>query len=75
MANETSSQISDSINSVVESVVKLGQVQTEVATNLIKSAVSAFEPLAKGSTDVVGNIVEALNQSLQNISAAIAQKK
>lgn len=75
MANETSTQFSDSINSIMESVVKLGQVQADVATNLIKSAASAIEPLAKGSAEVAGNVVDALNQSLQNISAAIAPKK
>lgn len=75
MANETSTQFSDSINSIMESVVKLGQVQAEVATNLINSAASAIEPLAKGSAEVAGNVVDALNQSLQNISAAIAPKK
>ncbi|NTW83493.1 MAG: chlorosome envelope protein B [Chlorobiaceae bacterium] len=71
MANETPNPL----NNLVESIGKIGQMQVDMITNGIKSATSAFEPLSKTSVEIAGNVLNAFNQALQNISSAIAPKK
>lgn len=71
MANETPNPL----NNLTESIGKLGQMQVDLITNGIKSATAVFEPLSKTSIEITGNVLNALNQALQNISSAIAQKK
>lgn len=75
MANETSSEYQNAISNLMESVGKIGQMQVDLVNSGIKSATSAFEPLSKTSIELAGNVVNALNQVLQNVSSAIAPKK
>ncbi|MEE9904159.1 chlorosome envelope protein B [Chlorobium sp.] len=75
MANETSNEFRNAIDNLMESVGKIGQMQVDLVTSGIKSASSAFEPLSKSSIDLAGNVVNAINQALQNVSSAIAPKK
>ncbi|MCF8384093.1 MAG: chlorosome envelope protein B [Chlorobium sp.] len=75
MANETSSEYASAVNNLMESVGKIGQMQVDLVNSGIKSATSVFEPLSKTSIELVGNVVNAVNQVLQNLSSAIAPKK
>jgi len=75
MANETSSEYANAISNLIESVGKLGQMQVDLVNSGIKSATSVFEPLSKTSIELAGNVVNAVNQVLQNVSSAIAPKK
>ena len=75
MANETSSEYASVVSNLMESVGKIGQMQIELVNSGIRSAASAFEPLSKTSIELAGNVVNALNQVLQNVSSAIAPKK
>ena len=75
MANEPVKESAGAVNNLIETVGKLGQQQVELITNGIKSASAVVEPLTKTSIELVGNVVNALNQALQNISAAVGQKK
>ncbi len=75
MANETSNDLSGAINGLVETVTKLAQQQVEVVTNGITAATAVFEPLSKSSVELFGNVLNAGNQLLQNISGAILPKK
>lgn len=74
MSNGTN-DVSGAINSLLETVGKLGQQQIELLNSGIKTATQLIEPLGKTATDLVGNLLNAVNQVLQNISAAIAPKK
>ncbi len=75
MANETSSEYQNAISNLMESVGKIGQMQVDLVNSGIKSATSVFEPLSKTSIELAGNVVNAVNQVLQNVSSAIAPKK
>lgn len=75
MANETASDFSSAVNSLMEAVGKLGQQQIELVTNGIKSATAAFEPLSKTSVELTGNVLSAVTQVLQNVTSAITPKK
>jgi chlorosome envelope protein B len=75
MANETSNEYTTAVNNLMDSVGKIGQMQVDLVTNGIKSATSVFEPLGKTSIEFAGNVVNAINQVLQNLSSAIAPKK
>lgn len=75
MANETSSEYQNAISNLMESVGKIGQMQVDLVNSGIKSATSVFEPLSKASIELAGNIANAVNQALQNVSSAIAPKK
>ncbi|NTW69498.1 MAG: chlorosome envelope protein B [Chlorobiaceae bacterium] len=74
MSNGTN-DVSGAINNLLETVGKLGQQQIELLNSGIKTATQLIEPLGKTATDLVGNLLNAVNQVLQNISAAIAPKK
>ncbi len=75
MANETSNEYTTAVNNLMDSVGKIGQMQVDLVTNGIKSAISVFEPLGKSSIELAGNVVNDINQVLQNLSSAIAPKK
>ena len=75
MSNGTSNDLSGAVTNLVETLGKIAQQQLEMLTGGIKSAAGLVEPLAKTATDLVSNIVGALNQVLQGISSAIAPKK
>ncbi|ASQ90158.1 chlorosome envelope protein B [Prosthecochloris sp. GSB1] len=75
MANETQNEAANAVNTLVESAGKLAQMQVEMVTGFIKTSTSAIEPLSKTSMSIAGNIVNTFNEALQNISAAVAQKK
>ncbi|MBN1279072.1 MAG: chlorosome envelope protein B, partial [Chlorobiaceae bacterium] len=73
--NEPSSEYSSAINNLMESAGKIGQMQVDLLANGINSAISVFEPLSKSSMELAGNVLNAINQALQNVSSAIAPKK
>jgi len=75
MENEKPVDFASVLNDLMESLGKLGQMQVDLITNGIKSAVSAVEPLSKSSVDTVGNVVNAVNQAVQNIASSIAPKQ
>lgn len=63
------------ISTLTDSMGKLFQLQVDLANNSLKTLVSVSEPLAKTATDLTGNVVNAANEILQSVSAAIAPKK
>jgi hypothetical protein len=75
MTNETSNDVTNAINSISESIGKIGLMQMDMITSGIKSATSAFEPLAKASIEIAQNALNALNQAVQDLSASITEKK
>ncbi len=75
MENEKPVDFASVLNDLMESLGKLGQMQVDLVTNGIKSAVSAVEPLSKSSVETVGNVVNAVNQAVQNIASSIAPKQ
>ena len=74
MANETTTDISAAVNNLLELAGKVGQQQVELVTNAIKSATTAVEPLGKAAQELTGNVFNALNQTVKNVSTAIAPK-
>jgi chlorosome envelope protein B len=74
MSNGTN-DVSGAISNLLDTVGKLGQQQIELLNTGIKTATQLIEPLGKTATDLVGNLLNTVNQVLQNISAAIAPKK
>jgi chlorosome envelope protein B len=75
MENESPVNFSSVLNDLMDSLGKLGQMQVDLITNGIKSAVSAVEPLSKSVFETVGNVATSLNQAVQNISSSIAPKQ
>jgi chlorosome envelope protein B len=75
MSNGTSNDLSGAISNLMETLGKLGQQQVEMINNGIKTASQMIEPLGKTSTDLMGNILNGVNQVLQSVSAATAPKK
>ncbi|KAA6232001.1 chlorosome envelope protein B [Chlorobium phaeovibrioides] len=75
MANETSNDFAGAINSLLETVGKLGQQQVEMLNSGIKTASEMVAPLGKTLTDLAGNALNAVNQALQSVSSAISGKK
>ncbi len=75
MSNGTSNDVSGAINNLIDTLGKLAQQQVEFLNSGIKTAAQLAEPLGKTATELVGNVINTLNQVLQNISAALAPKK
>jgi chlorosome envelope protein B len=75
MANETPSDFSGAINSLMESIGKIGQAQLELVNNGLKSVGPALEPLANTATEAFGNLAKAFTQALQSVSDSIGPKK
>ncbi|MEI7933728.1 MAG: chlorosome envelope protein B [Chlorobiaceae bacterium] len=75
MSNGTNNDVSGAISNLLDTLGKLAQQQVELLNNGIKNAAQLAEPLGKTATDLVGNVISALNQILQNLSSAIAPKK
>ncbi len=74
MANETTTDISAAVNNLVELAGKVGQQQVELVANTIKSAAAAVEPLGKAAQELTSNVFNALNETVKNVSTAIAPK-
>ena len=75
MSNGTSNDVSGAITNLLETLGKLAQQQVDLLTGGIKTAAGLIEPLGKTATDLVTNMIGALNQVLQSVSAAFAPKK
>ncbi len=75
MSNGTGNDVTGAVTNLLETLGKVAQQQLDVLTLGIKSAASLIEPLGKTAIDLVGNLVNALNQVLQSVSAALAPKK
>lgn len=75
MTDETSDDVTNAINSLTESIVKVGHMQMEMITSGVKSATSAFEPVAKASIEIAENAINALDQAVQELSASMAKQK
>ncbi len=75
MSNGTSNDVSGAIGNLLDVLGKVAQQQVGLLTSGIQSAAQYAEPLGKTATDLVGNVISALNQILQSISSAIAPKK
>jgi chlorosome envelope protein B len=75
MSNGTSNDLSGAIGNLIDTLGKVAQQQVALLSSGIQNAAQCAEPLGKTATDLVGNIISALNQILQNISSAIAPKK
>ncbi len=73
MSNGTN-DVSGAISNLFETVGKLAQSQVELLTSGIKTATSLIEPLGKTASDLVGSLLNALNQALQSVSSAITKK-
>ena len=58
-----------------DTIGQMAQMQVELVNNIMKSSLSVFEPVSKASIEITANALNALNQVMQNISAAIAPKK
>ena len=75
MSNGTGNDVSGAVTNLLETLGKIAQQQIDLLTNGIKSAAGLIEPLGKTATDLAGNIINAPNQVLQSVSAALAPKK
>ncbi len=75
MANESSTDFSQAIDNLMQTVGKMAQMQVDILNNGIKTAASIIEPMNKTSLDLLGNVTNALNQALQSVSSAITPKK
>lgn len=74
MANETGTQATANVSNLAESITKLGQMQVEIVKNVLNASMTAFQSVNKLSLDVAGNVADALNQALKNISASTGSK-
>lgn len=74
MSNGTN-DVSGAINNLLETVGKLAQQQVELVNSGIKTTAQLIEPLGKTHTDLVGNVLNTVNQVLQSFSTAFAPKK
>ncbi len=74
MANEIPNDISATVNNLVEVAGKVGQQQVELVTYAFKSATVAVEPLSKTVLELTGNVFNTLNETVKNVSTAIAPK-
>ena len=74
MSNETIDDISGGINAIGGSAGRIVTQQVELVTYAIKSVTAAVEPLAKNALELTGNVFNALNETVKNVSTAIAPK-
>jgi len=75
MAQETTNNVSQSLNDLMGSIGKIGQMQVDVLTSVIKSAASALEPVSKTAMELIGNVANTATQAVQNVTSAITPKK
>jgi len=75
MANETSNDFAGAVNSLLETVGKLGQQQVDMLNSGINTASEMVAPLGKTMTDLAGNVMNAVNQALQSVSSSIGGNK
>jgi chlorosome envelope protein B len=64
-----------SVDNLMETISKFVQSQVELITNGIKSATDVIEPVGKAAIELTVNVLNAVNQILQNVSASIAPKQ
>ncbi len=74
MANETN-DLAGALTNLLNTGGTLLQQSIELLNSGLKSTSQAIEPLGKSAIDLAGNATNALNQTLQSVSAAIAPKK
>ena len=74
MANETN-DLAASLTNLLNTGTTLLQQSIELMANGLKSTSQAIEPLGKTVIELAGSATNALNQTLQSVSAAIAPKK
>jgi len=75
MAQETNTNFAQSISDLAGAVGKIGQMQIDVLTSVLNSAVSAIGPIGNTASELVGNVVNTATQAVQNVASAIAPKK
>ena len=75
MANETTNDLASALSNLINTGGTLLQQSVELMTSGLKSTSQAIEPLGKSVIELAGNATNALNQTLQSVSAAIAPKK
>lgn len=75
MTSETNNDLAKSVNELMGAVGKIGQMQVDIVTSVVKSVASASEPLAKTASDLAGNVANAVTQTLQNVSASLNSRK
>ncbi len=74
MANETN-DLAAALSNLINTGGTLLQQSVELMTSGLKSTSQAIEPLGKSVIELAGSATNALNQTLQSVSAAIAPKK
>ncbi|AOS83052.1 hypothetical protein BIU88_02165 [Chlorobaculum limnaeum] len=75
MAQETTSNFAQSLNDLMGAVGKIGQMQVDLLSSVLNSAVSAIEPMSKTASELVGNVANTATQAVQGVVSAIAPKK
>ena len=74
MANETN-DLAGALTNLLNTGGTLLQQSIELLNCGLKSTSQIIEPLGKSAIELAGNATNVLNQTLQNVSAAIAPKK
>ena len=74
MANETN-DLAGALTNLLNTGGALLQQSIELLNSGLKSTSQIIEPLGKSAIELAGNATNVLNQTLQNVSAAIAPKK
>ncbi len=74
MANETN-DLAGALTNLLNTGGTLLQQSIELLNSGLKSTSQIIEPLGKSAIELAGNATNVLNQTLQNVSAAIAPKK
>ncbi len=75
MANETTNDLGAALTNLLNTGGTLLRQSIELLNSGLKSASQAIEPLGKSTIELASNATNALNQTLQSVSAAIAPKK
>ena len=70
-----SNDLSGAVTNLLETFGKLAQGGVDGLNNGIKTATQLIDPLSKTTTELAANVVNAANQALQAVSAALAPKK
>jgi chlorosome envelope protein B len=75
MANETSNDLSKSVNELMGAFGRIGQMQVDIVSSAFKSVASAAEPLAKTASELAGDVANVVTQALQNITSSLNPQK
>ncbi|WP_294345840.1 chlorosome envelope protein B [Prosthecochloris sp.] len=71
MSNGSNNDLAGAISGLVDTFGKLAQQQVEMLNNGVNTASEMIGPLGKTMTDLMGNMVDTVNQVLQNVSSNI----